>query len=149
MADNKTRVTELAELMQEFRLNEAHLTADGLSVGFRRKSTVVTKAADSVVEVHESEEVFADHAPAAAQPEAPKGMPISSPMTGIFYNSPSPSSPPFVREGDVVAAGQIIGLIEAMKVFNEIPSPLSGTVVKVAAQSGQLVQPGEPILFIG
>ncbi len=64
-------------------------------------------------------------------------------MTGIYYSASSPATPPFVKEGQNVATGQIVGLIEAMKVFNEIPSPISGTLLKQVAQSGQLVQPGD------
>ena len=70
-------------------------------------------------------------------------------MTGIYYAGSNPSSPPFAKEGDTVTAGQVIGLIEAMKVFNEIPSPVSGTVLEVVAQSGQLVNPGDILMYIG
>ena len=70
-------------------------------------------------------------------------------MTGIYYSAPSPGSPPFVKEGDSVSAGQVIGLIEAMKVFNEIPAPTSGVVSKIVAESGQLVNFGDPLLYLG
>lgn len=70
-------------------------------------------------------------------------------MTGLYYSSPSPGAAPFVAEGDTVSAGQIVGLIEAMKVFNEIVSPVSGTVLSIVANNGQLVQPGEPLLYVG
>lgn len=70
-------------------------------------------------------------------------------MTGIYYGSPSPSSPPYVKEGDNVTAGQVVGLIEAMKVFNEIHATVSGTVKKVVAESGAIVNPGDPLIYIG
>lgn len=69
-------------------------------------------------------------------------------MMGIFYTAPSPGSPPFAKEGDLVQVGQVVGLIEAMKVFNEITAPVSGTVQNVVAKSGELVQAGDPLLFI-
>lgn len=85
---------------------------------------------------------------APAAPDKPPGTPVNSPMNGIYYATPSPNTPPFVREGDTVNAGQVIGLIEAMKVFNEITAPLSGTIKKILVESGQLVQPGEPLMMI-
>jgi acetyl-CoA carboxylase biotin carboxyl carrier protein len=69
-------------------------------------------------------------------------------MTGIYYSAPSPQSPQFVKVGDTVEAGQVVALIEAMKVFNEIVTPVSGTISAIKAESGQLVQPGEPLLFV-
>jgi acetyl-CoA carboxylase biotin carboxyl carrier protein len=70
-------------------------------------------------------------------------------MTGIYYASPNPTSPPFVTEGEMVNMGQVVGLIEAMKVFNEIIAPVSGIVSKVVAKNGEVVNPGEPLLYIG
>lgn len=74
---------------------------------------------------------------------------MNSPTTGIYYSSPNPGAPPFVKVGDTVEAGQVIGLIEAMKVFNEITATVSGSVLRVSAQNGQLVQPGDPLIYIG
>lgn len=65
---------------------------------------------------------------------------ITAPLTGIFYRSASPQSPPFVQVGSVVNPGDVIGLIEAMKLFNEIRSTKSGRVRRIAAENGQLVR---------
>jgi acetyl-CoA carboxylase biotin carboxyl carrier protein len=70
-------------------------------------------------------------------------------MNGIFYASPSPASPQFVKEGETIQAGQVVGLIEAMKVFNEIPSTVSGVVLKLVAETGAVVQPGDVLLYVG
>lgn len=147
--DVREKITALADLMQEFRLAEARLETPEGTVAFRRRAARPVAAAGTVevVDAVEAEPVYAPAAEPVA--EVPKGTPVSSPMTGIFYRSPSPSAAPFVKEGDTVTAGQIVGLIEAMKVFNEIPSPVSGTVIKASAESGQLVQPGDALLVIG
>ena len=71
---------------------------------------------------------------------------ITAPLTGIFYLSPSPQAPPFVQIGSVVAAGDVIGLIEAMKLFNEIRTTKSGRVRKIVAANGQLVRAHAPLI---
>jgi acetyl-CoA carboxylase biotin carboxyl carrier protein len=95
-------------------------------------------------------------APAAAPPDGltPFGEPgpgrahVSAPLTGVWYPAPSPGARPYVNEGDEVTTGQVIGLIEAMKLFNEIKSDVSGTVTRVLAESGTLVKRRQPLLEI-
>lgn len=145
----KRQITELAEIMDEFRLAEAEFESDGHRIAFRRSFTpAASPAAIDAAPIEFEPQAFED-APAPAQPEVQAGTPVTSPMTGIFYTAQNPNSPPFVKEGAKVAAGEIVGLIEAMKVFNEITATSSGTVLKIVAESGQLVQPGDPLLYIG
>lgn len=73
---------------------------------------------------------------------------LHAPVVGVFYRSSGPDAAPYVEVGDRVEVGQIIGLIEAMKVFSEIPAETAGTVVEIVAQSGQLVRPGEPLMYL-
>lgn len=73
---------------------------------------------------------------------------ITSPMVGVFYRAPSPDSPPFVEVGSVVEDGQTVGLVEAMKVFNEIVAEMHGRVVALPAQNAQLVQHGETLVIL-
>jgi acetyl-CoA carboxylase biotin carboxyl carrier protein len=73
---------------------------------------------------------------------------IASPMVGVFYRAPAPDQPPYVEVGDRVEIGQTIGIIEAMKVFSEIPAEAAGVCVEIAARSGQLVQAGEPLIYL-
>lgn len=90
--------------------------------------------------------------PAPSSPAAPVPdeslVPVVSPMVGVWYRAPSPSDPPFVEVGDRVEAGQTIGLVEAMKVFNEITAESGGIVAQIAAQTGQLVETGESLLLL-
>jgi len=143
----KRQISELAELMEEFRLGEAQLQIEELRIAFRRRPA----ARAAVTELTESHDAApAEEAPEEIpEPAAPKGTPITSPMNGIYYASPSPASPPFVKEGETIQAGQVVGLIEAMKVFNEIPSTVSGVVLKLVAETGAVVQPGDVLLYIG
>lgn len=73
---------------------------------------------------------------------------IISPLVGTFYRSPSPDSPPFVEVGTRVEKGQVLCIIEAMKIMNEIESDVSGIVKKVLVESGQPVEYGEPLFLI-
>ena len=78
----------------------------------------------------------------------PVGHAIVAPLTGVFYRSPSPGAAPYVREGGPVNAGQVIGLIEAMKLFNEIKSDVTGTVRRIAAGDGALVKARQTLIEV-
>ncbi len=87
--------------------------------------------------------------PSAGREPAPPSRPsVKAPLTGIFYASPAPGSAPYVQAGGEVAVGQVIGLIEAMKLFNEIKSDLAGRVVRVIPESGTLVKAKQPLLEV-
>jgi len=85
----------------------------------------------------------------APPPAGPPARPsVKAPLTGIFYASPGPGSSPYVQAGGEIVVGQVIGLIEAMKLFNEIKSDLAGRVVRVVAESGQLVKAKQPLIEV-
>jgi acetyl-CoA carboxylase biotin carboxyl carrier protein len=73
---------------------------------------------------------------------------ITSPLTGVFYSRPAPQEPPFVEVGSHVEAGQVVALVEAMKVFNEIVSDVEGVVVEIKAKDGQLVNQGDTLMLL-
>ena len=79
---------------------------------------------------------------------APARPSVKAPLTGIWYGSPAPGSAPYVQVGSEIAAGTVIGLIEAMKLFNEIKSDLAGRVVKVNAENGKLVKAKQPLIEV-
>jgi acetyl-CoA carboxylase biotin carboxyl carrier protein len=84
-----------------------------------------------------------------APAEAESGHLISAPMIGTFYASPSPGAPPFVQRGDQVFAGQTIGIIEAMKIMNEISADRAGMVLDVLVENGEPVEYGSPLIRLG
>jgi acetyl-CoA carboxylase biotin carboxyl carrier protein len=92
--------------------------------------------------------------PAASDGLTPFGEPrpgmrfVSAPLTGVWYPAPSPGARPYVNEGDEITSGQVIGLIEAMKLFNEIKADASGTVKRVLVENGTLVKRKQPLLEI-
>ena len=77
-----------------------------------------------------------------------RSLPIIAPLTGVYYATPSPEAPPFVAVGDVVSAGQVVALIEAMKVFNEVQAEVVGRVTALVASNGNVVQKGDVLLRV-
>ncbi len=133
-------VEQAVRLMERYQLQELSLEQDDFSLHLERAEPGAELPAVAV---------------AAPKPTAPEieadttpFYPVEAPMTGMFYRGPSPNEPPYVEEGDVVHEGQTIGLIEAMKVFNEVPSPVSGTVRRILAQNATLVQQGDVLMLI-
>jgi acetyl-CoA carboxylase biotin carboxyl carrier protein len=91
----------------------------------------------------------AEAAPPAAAPAAAEELHvIKSPIVGTFYAAPSPGTPPFVKIGDVIQAGQVVCIVEAMKLMNEIESDISGEVVRSLVENGQPVEYGQGLFAI-
>jgi acetyl-CoA carboxylase biotin carboxyl carrier protein len=135
-------VDRLAAVLERSDLSEIEVEAGGTALVLRKAIAAALAPASPT-----SADTGAE--PVTAGREAPPARPsVKAPLTGIFYASPSPGSPPYVREGGEVAVGQIIGLIEAMKLFNEIKSDLSGRVVRLVAESGQLVKAKQPLVEV-
>lgn len=132
------RVEALLQLARRFQLVELEWEEEGLRVLIRRDATPVgvegappsSLAGERRTETDVRSDLIA----------------LCAPMTGVFYRAPSPDAPPYVEVGDVVEEGQIICLIEAMKVFNEVPAERSGRVAEICAENGQLVEQGS-VLF--
>jgi len=140
---------ELARIVADEKLSRLDIESDGMTWTLKAAPTAVAQivqveagaSAASMVPAH------AATAPVAAS-ATPALVPLPSPMVGVFYQAPSPGEPSFVEIGDRVERGQTIGLIEAMKVFNEITAEASGTVVEIPAGNGQLVETGMPLILL-
>ncbi len=100
-----------------------------------------------VVEI--KEEIVSGQVPSKIETkEEKKYHVIKSPLVGTFYRAPSPGAPPFVEEGDIVSKGQVVCIIEALKVMNEIESDVDGRVVKILVENGQPVEYGQELMYI-
>ncbi|MDM7460341.1 MAG: acetyl-CoA carboxylase biotin carboxyl carrier protein subunit [bacterium] len=136
MAVSVEAVARCLQLMTRYQLQELEITLGEMRIYIERAGAVAPPAM-AIVEPG-----------VAAAAETPNWIPIESPMTGMFYRGPSPSEPPYVEEGDLIHEGQTIGLVEAMKVFNEIPAPMTGVVRRIVAQNATLVQQGEVLMLL-
>jgi len=150
-------VDRLAALLERTDLTEIEVEAGGTSLLLRTPAAVTPPAAPPPAEAAGTDR-HADPgsaAPGGVSAAGPVGgraaVPrnaVLAPLTGVYYASPSPGSPPFVAAGREVAVGQVIGLIEAMKLFNEIKSDRAGRVVRLLAENGALVRARQPLVEV-
>lgn len=150
---DKQKIEELIRLVEESDISELQVTNFLGSVRIVKDSH--GGAGREVVHVPPPRQTPAPvQTPAAApEPQAPldrdSGLaPIVSPMVGTFYGAPSPEAPPYVKQGDHVNKGQVVCIIEAMKLMNEIESEHSGTIVRIEAENGQPVEFGQALFMI-
>ena len=143
-------IDRLASLLDRSDLTELEVESGGTALVLRKPAALaaVATSVDVVAAPGTAPVVVADR-PIAGDPVAADARPsVKAPLTGIFYASPAPGSAPYVAVGREVAVGQVIGLIEAMKLFNEIKSDLAGRVVRVVPESGTLVKAKQPLIEV-
>lgn len=144
------KLRELLELMKEFDLSELDLVQADQEIRFARGGKAPVMVAQPAP-VAAAAQVAAAAAPAADAPKPADGphiKVISAPMVGTFYSKPKPESEDFVKVGSKVSADTVICIVEAMKVFNEIPAEISGTVVEVLARNEDAVDFGRPLFKV-
>ena len=139
------RFRKLLQLMEKYGVTETQLTNDGESWKVRRGPKEVAVAPAQAAAPLAAPAVAAAPTPAAAKPA---GKTINAPTVGTFYSAPSPDEPPFASVGTKVDAETIVCTIEAMKVFNQIPAEMSGTIVEVLVENGDPVEFGQPLFRI-
>lgn len=147
------KIRSLVELMKEFDLNQMELRHGEARIELRRGGPPVVAVGGAVRAV----EAPAAAVPAApAKPTAPAAPPASeehmalvrSPMVGTFYSAADPESPPYVKVGDHVGAETTVCIVEAMKVFNEIPAEVAGKIVTVLVENGEPVEFNQPLFKV-
>ena len=151
-------IDRLALLLDRSDLTELEVESGGTGLVLRKPSalTPISVTSLSAASPAATPEAMAGagtagmaESPTAGREPALAAKPsVKAPLTGIFYASPAPGSAPYVSVGGEVAVGQIIGLIEAMKLFNEIKSDLAGRVVRVVAETGALVKAKQPLIEV-
>lgn len=136
-------MAELLERLRDPQLRELEVRQGDLRVKVSRDGAPAAPPAEAVP----AEAPAPSGAkPAGAAPAKASAKTITAPLTGIFYRSGSPQAPAFVQVGTVVSPGDVIGLIEAMKLFNEVRSTAAGRVRTIVAENGQLVRAHQPLL---
>ena len=150
---------EILQILEEKEITEFELEEEGMKLRIRKAAASSNHAgAPAVVAPLTPSLVPAAVAPPPASlvPVGPApgaeaeagGVLVKSPIVGTFYRTPDPNSPPFVSVGDHVRVGQVLCIIEAMKLMNEIEAEVAGEIVKIHHETGQPVQYGEPLFDI-
>jgi acetyl-CoA carboxylase biotin carboxyl carrier protein len=147
-----TLIDRLAGLLDRSDLTELEVESGGTGLILRKPSalapTAVVAPTAPATDGAAPAGSLADEAAAGRAPSVPERPSVKAPLTGIFYASPAPGSAPYVQVGGEVAVGQVIGLIEAMKLFNEIKSDLAGRVTRLVPESGTLVKAKQPLIEV-
>ncbi|MCL2485369.1 MAG: acetyl-CoA carboxylase, biotin carboxyl carrier protein [Endomicrobia bacterium] len=147
--DIKSKVKSLYEIMKDEKINELEVNSKDYSVTIKRKDPnegmMVIPAQKTAVK---PVAVKSEEAQAASPESKTSGETIKSPIMGVFYQSPSPASPVFAKEGDIVETGKTLCIIEAMKVMNEIKATFKAKIVKVLAENGKPVNSGQDLFEV-
>lgn len=148
-------VREILDLLKEQGISEFEMEKDGFRVRIKRGATAESaQSADIHIEpphpapsmIPATPPAAAPDASMAAQDSASLGLHvIKSPIVGTFYSAPGPEAPPFIKIGDVIQKGQVLCIIEAMKLMNEIEAETAGEVAEIYVQNGQPVEYGQPL----
>ena len=137
-------IDRLGALLERSDLAELEVQAGETGIVLRKPAPAPSAPASAVAPAGSADPAVAA---AAAAPVSTAKM-VRAPLTGIFYSAPSPASPPYVTVGARIKVGDVIGLIEAMKLFNEIKSDQAGRVVRMVAESGKLVKAKQPLIEV-
>ena len=153
---NLKEIKELVQFLKEEDITEFELERGDVKVRIKRGVAEIPQPpTDRIIAVHPAPaSPMQTSAPVAAAPtaepvKAEEGLhAVRSPIVGTYYESPSPGSPPFVKPGDSVEAGQVLCIVEAMKLMNEIEADVAGEIVKCLVKNGQPIEYGQELFAI-
>lgn len=145
-------IEKLAKILAEQGLTEICLEEGDAAVILKKEKEMVTTtiaAAPIAASVPASAPAASSESPKAeAAAPVKKGTPVTSPMVGTFYEASAPGAAPFVTVGQTVSSGQVVCIIEAMKLMNEIEAEVSGKVTEICVKNGEPVEFGQVIMYV-
>ena len=139
-------VEKLAKVLADNSLTEISLEDGEQAITLRKETAVIAAATPAAIAAPQPAA-----APQSTQTEtapAVKGKPLTSPMVGTFYSAPSPDAKPFVEVGQTISQGDVVCIVEAMKLMNEIESEFSGKIVEICVKDGQPVEFGQVLMYV-
>jgi oxaloacetate decarboxylase alpha subunit len=149
---NLKEIKEMVNLMNENNLVELEVEKDGMRIRLKKTGSAAEGISQPIVIEREKvslpEAAAEPSRPAESKPAAAKTLEIRAPMVGTFYRAPSPESPPYVEVGQVIEPGQVICIIEAMKLINEIKSEIKGKILEILVENAEPVEYGQPLFIV-
>lgn len=140
------RVEELVKTLDGSTVGELELREAGTEIIIKRRPDMMLVATPMQPASVVQPIVLGGTKPTTMRED--RSQSVVAPLTGVYYSAPSPAAPPFVNPGDTIHVGQVVALIEAMKVFNEIQSEVAGRVIALAAENGDVVQKGDSLIKV-
>jgi acetyl-CoA carboxylase biotin carboxyl carrier protein len=146
---NIKEIKEMLNLMNENSLVELEIEKDGTRIRLK-KATAPSENYSGPIMIERSKTVLSEVSQAgpSVKEKASNTLEIKAPMVGTFYRSPSPEAPPYVEVGQIIEAGQVVCIIEAMKLMNEIKSEVKGKLVEILVENTEPVEFGQSMLII-
>lgn len=147
---NIKEIKEMIALMNENGIVELEIEKEGMRIKLKKTAAQDQPFSGPIVieKQRPSENLGKEKGETAAEKAASKSVEIKAPMVGTFYRAPSPEAPPYVEIGQTIQSGQVICIIEAMKLMNEIKSEINGRVMEILVDNAEPVEFGQPMLLI-
>jgi len=148
---NIKEIKEMINLMNENSLMELEIEKDGMRIRLKKTSGQTETLQGPIVIEREktpSPPETVNQKEQTVEKTAPKTIEIRAPMVGTFYRAPSPEAPPYVEVGQVLEVGQVVCIIEAMKLMNEIKSEIRGKIVEILVENTEPVEFGQPMFLV-
>ncbi|MBF0252278.1 MAG: acetyl-CoA carboxylase biotin carboxyl carrier protein [Candidatus Omnitrophica bacterium] len=145
---NIKKIQEIVELMTENDLAEVNIEEEGTKVHIKKNGMQFMSQPMMQPMQYAQPQAMKQEQPSAASEAQIAGTPIKSPMVGTFYSAPSPDSEPYVKVGDTVKKGDVLCIVEAMKLMNEVKSEFSGKIVSILAENAEPIEFGQTLFII-
>ena len=146
-------IEKIAKIVADNNLTEITLEDGEQAIVVKKEANIVATSSAVVAQAPVATPVAPAVSSVVAKEEkvatpASKGSAITSPMVGAFYAAPAPGAKPFVKVGDTVSVGQVVCIVEAMKLMNEIESDVSGKITEICVEDGQSVEYGQVLMYV-
>jgi oxaloacetate decarboxylase (Na+ extruding) subunit alpha len=145
---NLKEIKEMINLMNENGLVEFELEKEGMRIKLRKTSSGGEGSYNGPIVIERSNAAAPREAASVPEKESTKTVEIKAPMVGTFYRAPSPEAPPYVEVGQVIEPGQVVCIIEAMKLMNEIKAEIRGKLIEIIVDNAEPVEYGQSMFIL-